>query len=108
MVEATHQGTSYIFQAGLEETEQSLKINSLVDEYFSSSACGDVLPYSFFGGGGRKKWKVCDQAAKGPAGCSCYLDCTCNFHGIPPWWIFSFVAFLMVHLREALNYLITQ
>lgn len=63
MVEATHQGTSYIFQAGLEETEQSLKINSLVDEYFSSSACGDVLPYSFFGGGGRKKWKVCDQAA---------------------------------------------
>lgn len=60
MVEVTHQGTSYIFQVGSGETEQNLKINSLVGECFSSSACGDVLSYSFFGGGGRKKWKVCD------------------------------------------------
>lgn len=46
-------GDFYVFQASSGETEQSLRIYSLVDECFSSSACGDVLSFSFLGGGGR-------------------------------------------------------
>lgn len=102
MVDVICWGASYIFQAGPEETEQSLRIYPLADDCFSCSACEDVLSYSFSGGEVEGLWSSI------PAGCSCCLDCTYNFHGIPPWWIFFSVAFLLVHLRTALNCLTTQ
>lgn len=68
MVGVTCQGALHIFQASSGGTEQSLLTTySSIAEFFSASACGDVLSFCFCGRSGRKKGKVCGQAVGGTA-----------------------------------------